>query len=101
MGNSRGSSGKDTACPLDGHALLVEKGADLPQYLHIPFGIEPLALGRADRLEAREFPLPEAQHTGRKVQLSGGFTNAVHSPGLGLFPVHILVLGLRAEEMAL
>ena len=97
----RRNPGKDSAGAFYGHALFVEQRADLPQYLHIPFGIKSLALGGADRLKLRKFSFPEAKHAGLKRQFSGGFTDAVHTPGLRFFSVHISVLGLRAEEMAL
>ena len=79
----------------------MEKGTYLSQQLHIAFGIEPLPFRSTHWLEPGKLSFPETKDTGLKVQFSGGFTDTVHPSRLGLFSVHVPVLGLRAEEMAL
>jgi hypothetical protein len=101
MSRRHRGSGKNAACTFNGHALFMEQEAYLPQYLHIAFGIEPLPFWSAHGLKTGKFSFPEAEHAGLKIQFSGGFTYAVHPSGLRLLSVHIPVLGLRAEEMAL
>ena len=79
----------------------MEQEAYLPQYLHVAFGVEPLPLRSTHRLKPGKFPFPETEYASLKIQFSGGFAYAVHPSGLRLLSVHIPVLGLRAEEMAL